>query len=462
MLKKVIIKENEVEQMIKDGGVVLGSKVSNNKKSIPVILPFKDRFLHTLIVGPTGSGKASQMIMPMINQDLQNKNVGITLIEPKGDLSDSIYMLAKYYGREVVHFNPILPDCPYLNIFDSKEEDINNLLILSFDSILSKKIENEKAENEEFIRKSVKIIKEVYGETATFNDFNNLINNVDNKAVEIIRAFSTRYDYQNTEIESMFLKDYLVNENNNKYKELQEIINKIAVNKYLGRVLNPKKESVNTINFDKVLEEGTVLIFNSAQGSLRDLGYYLGQFIVNKYSISVFNRKGTDLDRKPNMCYIDEYQVYLNKSITELLTIGRSYRVSMNLSIQTNKQLEDNKKLMNMILSNTRNKIVFPGLCKDDAEYYGNLFSDYADFELIRKESSNKKLFNKDSLIKKENKEQFSITNMIYRPFGQATYSILINNQLSSTGVLKISYIERELDKIINDMLKEHFSKYIK
>ena len=35
---------------------------------------------------PTGSGKTSQSIIPMINRDMTNPDIGITVLEPKGKL----------------------------------------------------------------------------------------------------------------------------------------------------------------------------------------------------------------------------------------------------------------------------------------------------------------------------------------------------------------------------------------
>lgn len=44
----------EDEEEIKPGDAVIGYTLDKNK---PVILPLKDRYLHMLIIGPTGSGK---------------------------------------------------------------------------------------------------------------------------------------------------------------------------------------------------------------------------------------------------------------------------------------------------------------------------------------------------------------------------------------------------------------------
>jgi len=65
-----------------------------------------------LILGPTGSGKTSQTILPLINQDMQNPEMGITVLEPKGDLAQKAAMMAEHYGRKSVYFDPSFDNCP--------------------------------------------------------------------------------------------------------------------------------------------------------------------------------------------------------------------------------------------------------------------------------------------------------------------------------------------------------------
>lgn len=450
---------NKEKNMISSGDIKIGNIIDNKGKSIqtPVIIPYKDRFLHTLIVGPTGCGKSSQLIQPMINQDLQNKELGITLIEPKGDLSINIFMMAKHYNREVIYFNPALPDCPHINIFESNSEEVADLLISSFNSFLSKETDVEQELNKFLIKSSVNAVKKIYGVKATILELNNLINNVDNKGIEIANKLIEIGSSEEIRFGKWLLTDFLVNDERKeykqkRYKELKEIINKIATDKYLERVLSLPENSNNVINFDEAMKTGKVLIFNTAHGSTRDLGYYLGQFIINKYSSSAFKIQ----DKKPNICYIDEFQVYQSDSFINLLTVSRSYNVSLNLAIQTNAQLENNENnFMNFVLSNTRNKIVFPGISNQDAIYYSELFTEISD-NCFKKYNIKSSKINKEELT-----DEFKPVNLIYRPFGQATYSIINNNKIICPGVLKIEYIDKELNDIISNMINEWNSKYI-
>ena len=65
--------------------------VASGKKAV---IPIKDRMVHVLVLGVTGSGKTSQSLLPMILQDFQSDNfeyesmnvvqMGQIILEPKG------------------------------------------------------------------------------------------------------------------------------------------------------------------------------------------------------------------------------------------------------------------------------------------------------------------------------------------------------------------------------------------
>ena len=125
----------------------------------PVIIPYKDRFLHMLILGPTGSGKTSQSIIPMLNQDVQNLEAGVTVIEPKGDLAEKIYAMSQYYGRPAVYFNPILDACPTFNPLYGKEEDVIENVVTTFNMLDPDSPQYFKDMNEQLLRNALKVLK---------------------------------------------------------------------------------------------------------------------------------------------------------------------------------------------------------------------------------------------------------------------------------------------------------------
>lgn len=464
---------------IKPGDAVIGYDLKDNK---PVILPLKDRYLHMLIIGPTGSGKTSQSVIPMINRDMTNPDIGITVLEPKGDLAEKIFAMAKYYNREVLYFNPILPDCPYFNPLFGVETDVIENMATTFKMLNPDSSQFFLDMNENTIRKALKILKRLKGDDATLLDLDTLLNNTGGEGRKMVMSFSKLQPAtpsiarENSDIASWFLSDYYSGLSGERgatktfehCSGLRSQVAKLTSNEYLRRVLNPPEgKSAEGINFDDALERGTVITMATAQGKLRDLGRYLGYFIILQLQASVFRRPGNENTRKGNMLYIDEFQVYTTPGFADMLTQGRSYRVASHLATQARDQIamgggKDGKGFVTVVDANARNKIVYPGSFSD-AEFYSKQFGEIVEMETKQTKAygtiaGSKGLFaDKISESTSEVKKvRFTSTDIVFRPFGEITYCIIKNNSIQPPGVSKIQYIPKDLNDLLDKMVAEY------
>lgn len=498
---------------------------------IPVVLPAKDRFLHMLILGPTGCGKTSQTIIPMIWRDISikklinGKPVGITVLEPKGDLAEKVYAMVNYkngeidkamkdgvyspdkYGvkRTVVYFNPILSGCPYFNPLEGEESDVIENMCTTFNMLNADSPQFFKDMTDGLVRRAVKLLKRLYGDQATLLDLNTLVWNVGDRGrkeyVMPLKRKATMPDgspippdiqIENDELIDWFLNDYYAGIGGAKgapktYENTSGVrtqITKLVSNKYLKKVLNPPKENEDgwieylqfqqkckeeghpyKINFDESLREGYIVTMSTAQGALRDLGRFLGYFIILQLQASVFRRPGNENTRTHNMLYIDEFQVYSNPGFADMLTQGRSYRVASHLATQARDQIgmgsgRDGKSFIALVSTNARNKIIYPGVSFDDAKYYSDEFGEFENVEYMQSTRGNtlwSTMFNTQTTKqeKKEMKARFSPTDIIDRPFGQITYRIIKKNSVTTPGVSKISYIPSEINDTLDKMIAE-------
>lgn len=468
---------NLVQEELKTGDVIICKDKDTGK---PVILPYKDRFLHMLILGPTGSGKTSQTIIPLINQDMQNKECGITVIEPKGDLAEKVYAMAKYYGRPVVYFNPIHPNCPYFNPLYGKEEDVIENMVTTFKMLDPDSQQFFQNMNEQLLRNSLKVLKRLYGNNATLIDLARLIQNSGGAGRKIVQQFSRlnaeteAIAKENADIASWFLNDYF-NERSKTYEHcsgLRAQVAKITSNKYLRKVLNPPEEK-NDIDFDRHLAEGGVIAISTAQGTLgTTLARYLGYFIILQLQSSVFRRPGNENTRRPHFLYIDEFQEFSNPGFGIMLTQGRSYRVASHLATQNRALMamgggKDGKNFVELVSTNARNVIIYPGGNAIDAKYYSDQFGQILE-RTVQKSISRSKfsLFRggkkgvTETIRKDETlKPRFTPSDIMYRPFGEITYCIIKHNSIQPPGVGKIEYIPRELNEILDKMVAEYNSQ---
>lgn len=477
------------------GDAVIGKKIEfkyqeNGEKrytltNLPARLPMKDRYLHMLILGPTGSGKTSQVILPMIWRDMNNPDLGIIALEPKGDLAEKVYAMAKLKNREVQYFNPVHPDCPYFNPLCGLEEDVIENMATTF-----KMLDNDSAQyfqnmSENLIRNSLKVLKRLYKDDATMLDLSTLVHNNEGRGKKIVQEFSQlqvetqEIQKENDDIVAWFFSDYFTgstgdNRNATKtYEHCSGVRNQIAKlvsNKFLRRVLNPPKGHGSDIDFDRCLAEGTVITIATAQGKLRDLGRFLGYFLILQLQSSVFKRPGNENTRRGSMLFIDEFQVYSNPGFADMLTQGRSYRVASHLATQARDQIgmgsgKEGEAFIQLVSSNARNIIFYPGGNHDDARYY----SDYFGEEMVKTKQigmSQQKMglgnliqyrpVNESLRDTEAFTSRFSPTDLIYRKFGEITYLFIRQNSIDRAGVAQVEFIPREIDNELDAMVSAY------
>lgn len=466
----------DVNEKIGIGDAVLCINQDSKK---PVVIPYEDRFLHMLVLGPTGCGKTSQVIIPLINQDMKQRDYGITVIEPKGDLAEKVYAMAKHYGRDdAVYFNPMHPDCPYFNPLYGQEDEVIENMATTFKMLNPDSPQFFQDMNETLIRNALKVLKRLKGNSATLIDLSTLIYNSQGQGKIMINQFArlktdtVEIAKENGEIASWFLAEYF-NDRSKTYEHCSGIrsqVAKITSNAHLRRVLNPPNGE-NDVNFEKIIEEGKVLAICTAQGDLRDLGSFLGYFIILNLQSAVFKRPGNEDTRRAHFLYIDEFQVYSNPGFADMLTQGRSYRVASHLATQNRALMamgggRDGKNFVELVSTNARNIVIFPGGNSNDAKFYSTEFGEVTETE-YRKSISRAKFnplfgiqkikYPNESISESEvTKPRYSTSDIIFRKFGEVTYRIISNKTVQTPGIGIVSWIPKELNSEINKIVDKY------
>ena len=484
------------KKIVKPGDLILCNikeEVEAGASDPREILPAKDRFLHMLILGPTGCGKTSQSLIPMVLQDVNNPEWGITVLEPKGDFAVKAFMMAKEFGRPAIYFDPSYKNCSKFNPLAGREIDVVENIATTFKMLNPDSPQFFLDLNEQLVRNAVKVLKRldanegVEGKYATLIRLSQLLQNSGGQGRDLVNAFSKvsaatdSEAKENADITSWFLNDYFP-ERSKVYENTSGVrsqVSKLVSNEYLREVLNPDfdKGERNEVDFDTHLANGGVMCISTAQGTLRDLSKYLGYFIILSLQSSVFRRPGNENTRRPHTLYIDEFQTYSTPGFADMLTQGRSYRVSSVLATQARAQMamgggKDGKNFVELVSANARNVILYPGINKDDAKYYSDQFGEYEKVEQEIRHS--RKTFNlltggfdklghptEMTAERKTMTANYTTTDLIYgqnqgSSFGEITYTIIKNNSLQPAKVGLITYIPREL----NDKLDEEIAKY--
>lgn len=474
-------KEDEVKRTEPD--IKIGTDIDTGEE---VIVPHKDRYTHFLCLGPTGSGKTSQTIIPMINQDMQRENIGITVLEPKSDLAEKVFAMAKHYGKKAMYFNPIMEDCTPFNPCEGGEDEVIENITTSFGTMSDDSSQFFKDQNENLLRNALKVLKRLEASNpekhhVTLLKLSRFLQNIDDEGKKTIAEFGRIYSTpeikaENDDLAEWFLNDYFSGAGGNTrggtktYEHCSGVrtqISKLISNKHLRRTLCPKYGE-ETINFEKHLAEGGVIALTTCQGELRDMAKTLGMFLILQFQAAVFRRPLPESSRMPHFFYLDEFQEFSNKSFGIMLTQGRSYRVSCLMATQARNQIamgRDGQNFLSLVSANARSLIIYPGIEAADAEYYSRQFGDVSEVkdsevETLKPFDPFRGNFNhsRDVTVRREKvtKTRFSPSDIRFKDFGEITYCIVKNMTLQAPGIAKISYIPSELNDKLDEMAEEY------
>lgn len=365
--------------------------VCDNKNRLThEVLSKEDRFSNILLLGPEGSGKTSQSLLPMAMQDIQNPDWGVTVLEPRDDLAVKVHLIARRCGRKSIYFDPTHKDCPKFNPLFGPESDVIENMVTAFDLLDTNTSQVCRELNAQLLRKSIKVLKRldrsegVREKYSTLIYLDRLIHNLGGEGKALVYKFaqvmadSEAEAVENAEIMQWFLYDYFP-EGSDSYRATSNIrfeIAKLVSNKYLRTALNPEfeKGERHGIDFERHLACGDVLCISTARHDLHELSKYLDYFFILTLQSTIARRPGTPNTRRPHSLYLDEFQAYATQTLPPLLSQSHLFQVSFILAAQSHMQIIASNRANGTIFDNIKNVILYPGINLDDALYYSEQF----------------------------------------------------------------------------------------
>lgn len=338
-----------------------------------------DRRRHLWAIGKTGTGK-STLIANMAIDDMK-KGRGVAIIDPHGDLSDTImnYVPASRIN-DVVYFNPIDRDRPVrLNILEVKDPAQRELIVSGIVAIFNKLYGHSWGPRLEYIlRNTLLALSEI----------------PDMTLVDVPRLLTDRPFRQNamTKVSDPVIKRYFENEfDRMPEKMLQEsiapILNKVGqfVSSPLIRAIIERPQS--SIDMESIMNEGKILIANLSQGKLgEDNAALIGAMLITKFQLAAMNRVDqSESDRRDFYLYVDEFQNFATTSFIKILSEARKYKLNLTMANQYMAQIP--LEVQKAILGNAGSIISFT-IGADDARIIMKEFGDvFTDKDLVNLEN---------------------------------------------------------------------------
>lgn len=341
-----------------------------------------DAFTHTLIVGPTRCGKTATLLKPMIYQVLlARKNgleVGLSVIEPKGDVAQMVKEMADAMDMDCTLLDPSDPNSGRLNVMSGAIDDVVEATVAVLKGLFGKQEAFFATVQELSTRNVTRLLKELNGDKMDITD---VLENL--RSEDLLKKNVQQFESKFGETDLVrFFRSELLGDGDlgKKYKQLviglRAQLENITSNRYLKSVITGK----STINLDRHFEEGGILAANTALGLLGAAGDAFGQFLAMHLQLATFRRKGTEKTRVPHYLIIDEYSRYINPDVERFLSIAAEYRVAGVFALQSLGQIEmesgklSAKAMKQAIMASCRNKIAFGGIGASDAKEFAEEF----------------------------------------------------------------------------------------
>lgn len=342
--------------------LVLGENFHQGE-SLEVSLSNDQRTKHIHLIGASGSGK-STLMLNLITQDLE-MNQGLCVIDPHGDLIDSVIAsIPEHRIKDVVLFDPADAEFPIgFNILQANSELEKTLL--SSDLVAT------------FRRMS----------TSWGDVMDSVLANAILAFVESSKG-GTLFDLKRFLVEKDFRNEFLksVNDDGVRYfwqNEFPLIAGKpqssilIRLDAFLRQKLirHIVCQKDNKIDFRKVMDERKILLVKLSQGLIgEENSHLLGTLLVSKLYQTALSRQ--DSTNRPFFsCYLDEFHHFVTPSMENILSGVRKYNLGLVLAHQEWRQIQSrNAEVASSVLSNCYTRICFR-LGDTDAEKFTSGFS---------------------------------------------------------------------------------------
>ncbi|EGL83613.1 hypothetical protein CathTA2_0824 [Caldalkalibacillus thermarum TA2.A1] len=359
----------------------------------PIIWGGSDAFTHMLVVGPTRCGKTATILKPIIYnllvQKAKGKKLGLSVIEPKGDVAFMVREMCEEMGLDFVHIDPAQKrgyaesagyDPSYeshrFNPMTGDEDTVAEATVAVLKSLFGKQEAFFATVQEVSARNVTKLLKRLQGDRLDLGDVVNTLRDLkllEYKVNELVQR-------QGEDDLTKFFKAELLGAMKDKYRQfvigLRAQLENLTANRHLRSIMTGE----SSFDIDKHFEEGGVLAVNTALGELGSSGDAFGQYIIMHLQAGTFRRGGTEKTRVPHFLIVDEYSRYINPDIERFLNIAAEYRVAGIFACQSLSQLEvetgkmSGRAVKRAILNGCRNKICFGGITSEDAKEFAEEF----------------------------------------------------------------------------------------
>ncbi len=324
----------------------------------PVGLTLDERRQGMYVIGTTGTGK-SNLLRNIIYQDMhQDRQHGVCVLDPHGDLIDDLLgLVPKDRVDDVILFDPMDTDHPFgLNLLECDRDNPHQVrwVVSTVMGTLQRLFAYSWGPRLEHVLRHT-LLTAMALPDSTFIEILLLLTNEEfrNRVVEKLQD----------PILTQFWAD-LPRSQRERYELISSTLNKISPFITDRSMRNIIGQSHNTIDLSQVMNGGKILFVNLSKGDLGEANSsLLGSVLVNLVLIAALQRRSIPhKSRRPFHLIVDEFQNFATESFAILQSEARKYAVDVTVAHQYRDQLDDLSKGSTL---NVGNLVVFRVSGKD-------------------------------------------------------------------------------------------------
>ncbi|MBX5467533.1 MAG: conjugal transfer protein TraG [Firmicutes bacterium] len=321
---------------------------------IPVTVSAEDRLLHCHVIGPTGSGKSSGVLLPLIDQDLA-AGLGLTLIEPKGDLAGAARSAARRHGRPFLWLDPEAEACPHWNPLTGPAEAAAEGLDWALLQLQEPGHPYYAATSRVLLLYAVRALKAALGDAADLLGLVRFLRRPEWRRECLAKADPATREYFREQW-GQWRADAQAQTQSGLLHRLELLL----ANPHLSRVLAPPSD----FDWDTVLKEGWTVLAPLSPARLGASARALGVLWWHGLMLATYRRP---MASRPYFLYLDEFHQYVSPDLNEFLALARGYGVGLILAHQDMGQLS--APLQAALGANARQRVALSGLSPHDCQW---------------------------------------------------------------------------------------------
>jgi hypothetical protein len=364
--------------------LLLGDNHYRGRKT-PIGLTEAERQRHIYVVGGTGNGKSTLLKYAFV-QDMK-AGKGVAILDPHGDLADD---LLGYVPEEriddVIYFNP---------------SDLRHPIGLNLLELTSGLTGDELLHEKDIVTESiVSMFRKIFSSgDASGHRIEYVLRNAVQTALTLENpTLFTVYDLLNDAEYRKKMTKHLDNKDLklfwtefNRAGSYQQVSMAAGITAKIGRFLFSAtarrilEQPTSSINFDKLMDEGKILICNVSKGQLgEDTSELFGIMLLAKLQLAALRRASQPIkERRPFYVYVDEFQNFATPSFVQLLSEARKYGLFLTMAEQSTSQQSD-RRMIDIVFANVGTVIAFRTSSEQDEQLLQPLLSPFVEPGTLR------------------------------------------------------------------------------